>query len=282
MKAKKSFTLLGGDNRQNHLLSILLGYGYTCFNATDSQKISNTELSDMIHESDFILGAIPFCPSRILKGTSLSVGEFETFLHEGQHLFAGAIPNDVNTSLTGRKILCHDYMKNEEIAIFNSIATAEGLICDMIAGYPENLYKSSVLILGFGRCARTLADRLNGLGCQVTVCARNETALAAAYSLGSNTLTIDEFPQYAPQFNILINTIPSLIITKDILKRLTPDNYIYDIASLPGGVDFESAKLLGIHATAHLSLPGKYAPKASAEALFNFIMKELKTYIESD
>lgn len=282
MRTKKSFTVLQGDSRQNYLLSTLLTHGYTCYNAINSEKNSPVTLADMVHDSVFILGAIPFCQNGFLKGTTIPTDEFQTFLHEGQHLFAGALPQAFVSALTERKIYCHDYMKNEEIAIFNSIATAEGLICDVIASYPGNLYKSSVLILGYGRCARTLADRMRGLGCQVTVCARNETALAMAYSLGHNTLTLDEFPLYSSQFDILVNTIPSLIITKDILRHLSPDNYIYDIASIPGGVDFESARLLNIHATSHLSLPGKYAPRTSAEALFHFIVKELKEYMESD
>lgn len=282
MSARKSFTVLGGDSRQNYLLSTLLTHGYTCHNATNLKEISPAALADMIYDSNLILGAIPFCQNGLLKASDISVDEFQTFLHEGQHLFAGALPKNFTDTAAMRRIICHDYMKNEEIAIFNSIATAEGLICDIIQSYPGNLYKSPTLILGFGRCARTLADRMRGLGCQVTVCARNETALAMAYSLGHNTLTLDEFALYAPQFDILINTIPSLIITKDILEHLTPDNYIYDIASIPGGVDFESARLMNIHASAHLSLPGKYSPKTSAEALFHFIMKEQTAYMESD
>jgi dipicolinate synthase subunit A len=233
----------------------------------------------MLHNSSYVLGPIPFFQDGYVKNTSITAEEIKSSLHAGQHVFGGNLPKTLTDALEARGIYCHDYMKNEEIAIFNSIATAEGLIADIVTSYPGNLYKSRIVVLGYGKCARTLADRLKGLGCLVTVCARCENALALAYSLGHDTLTLDELNLYAPQFDIIINTIPALVVTKDTLQRITKKTFIYDIASKPGGVDFDTAKLLGLHASLHLSLPGKYAPKASGEALYHFIFKELKDYI---
>lgn len=271
MKNHKSFMALGGDMRQKYLLSDLRHQGYTCHDAVEYETIDKSSLADMIHNSDFILGPIPF--------SNLSVKEPENLLHSGQHLFGGNIPDNLTNNLKPRGILCHDYMKDEEIAIFNSIATAEGIIADIITSYPGNLYKSNVIVLGYGKCGKTLADRLKSLGCIVTVCARKENALALAYSLGHNTLTLDEFSGFANEFNIIINTIPSMVITQETLYKLSKETYIYDIASKPGGVDYDTAKALGIHASLHLSLPGKYSPKASAEALYNYILKEIKYLI---
>ena len=42
---------------------------------------------------------------------------------------------------------------------------------------------------------------------------------------------------------------------------------IIDLASLPGGVDFDTAEKLGIYAVRALSLPGKCAPKTAGEII---------------
>jgi dipicolinate synthase subunit A len=41
---------------------------------------------------------------------------------------------------------------------------------------------------------------------------------------------------------------------------------VIDIASAPGGVDFEAAKQLGIAAKLCPGLPGKYSPRSAGEA----------------
>lgn len=277
MAATKSFTILGGDLRQKYLLSMLKKNGYSCNDAINADDISKGHLSDMIHDSSYILAPIPLVSKGHINGCSfLTCSDLETYLHNGQHIFCGKMPSDMKSKLTERKIICHDYMEDDEIAIYNSIATAEGIIADIITSYPGNLYKSRILVLGYGKCAMTLCDKLNALGCITTVCARRVSALATAHSLGNNTLILDELMQAASDFDIIINTIPSLILTEDILKTLNKNTYLYDIASTPGGIDFKAAGELHLHATHHLSIPGKYAPLASAQALFFFIIKILK------
>lgn len=272
MVAKKSFTILCGDSRQDYLLSILKEHNYTCYDATRFSHISE-KLSDMIKNSDFILGAIPLCRNDNLNGTSIAKDELNTLLCPGQHLFAGAISSDILSALSSQHIICHDYMQCEELAIFNSIATSEGLISEIISSYPCNLTNCDILILGYGKCAQTLASQLKGIGSHITICARSESALAKADTLGYSVFPLSDLSNTAFKFTIIINTIPHLILDKELLSTLSKQNYIYDIASFPGGTDFKTANELGIHASLHLGLPGKYSPKASATALFRHIEK---------
>ena len=51
-----------------------------------------------------------------------------------------------------------------------------------------------------------------------------------------------------------------MIINGSMLRQLREDCLIIDLASKPGGVDFESAKRLGRNVIWALSLPGKTAP----------------------
>lgn len=280
MSKEKSFTVLYGDARQEYLLSILKENGYRCQDATNP-SLSATTISNMIESSDYILAPTPFCRNNILTGFSMHIDEFTAFLHSNQHLFAGAIPKGIISKLSATNILCHDYMEDEQLAIFNSIATSEGLICEIISSYPSNLTNTKVLILGYGKCAKTLAHHLNGLGCSITICARNEAALTQAATFSYSTLLLSDLKKYAFRFPIIINTIPKQILTKEILLTLSKENSIYDIASYPGGTDFISAKDLKIPATLHLGLPGKYSPKSSATALFQYIQKNTTEISES-
>ena len=51
---------------------------------------------------------------------------------------------------------------------------------------------------------------------------------------------------------------------------------IIDLASAPGGVDYETAEKLGIKAILASALPGKVAPDTCAEYLQKFVYKVIK------
>ena len=63
-----------------------------------------------------------------------------------------------------------------------------------------------------------------------------------------------------PQQEIVFNTIPAPVLTRPLLEQLQPECLIIDLASRPGGVDFEAAGQLGLKTIWALSLPGKVAP----------------------
>jgi dipicolinate synthase subunit A len=80
---------------------------------------------------------------------------------------------------------------------------------------------------------------------------------------GANGGTIDGVKNH----DIVFNTVPSLILTNGVLKNTDRNTLIIDLASIPGGVDFEAAGALGIDAYRALSLPGKCSPKAAGEII---------------
>lgn len=76
-------------------------------------------------------------------------------------------------------------------------------------------------------------------------------------------------------FNIVFNTIPSMICDENLLKKANKNCLIIDLASSPGGVDFEAAKRLGVGAVSALSLPSKTSPGAAAELFVNTCLSRL-------
>ena len=80
----------------------------------------------------------------------------------------------------------------------------------------------------------------------------------------------------ANEFDILVNTIPSVVIDRRILENLNKNCMIIDVASAPYGVDYACAGELSINAMQCPSLPGKIVPKTAGEIIGNAINKIIK------
>ena len=82
----------------------------------------------------------------------------------------------------------------------------------------------------------------------------------------------------------VINTVPSLVLTEECIRRMPSDSLIIDIASKPGGTDFEAAKRYGVKAKLALGLPGIYTTSSSALLLKNAILQyaPLKDHVRGD
>jgi dipicolinate synthase subunit A len=61
--------------------------------------------------------------------------------------------------------------------------------------------------------------------------------------------------------------VPALVVTARVLKCTRPDVLIVDLATKPGGTDFEAAARLGRQAVLAPALPGKVAPKTAGRIL---------------
>lgn len=158
----------------------------------------------------------------------------------------------------------------DEIAILNSIPTAEGALQVAMENTVITIHNSRCLVLGLGRCGTTLVQSLVALGAKVTVASRSAKDLARVITLHAEPLALASL-QTKTNFDILFNTIPAMVLPRSYLRLLHPDTLIIDIASGPGGTDFEAASQLGIRTIHALSLPGKVAPKTAGEILVNTI-----------
>ena len=65
----------------------------------------------------------------------------------------------------------------------------------------------------------------------------------------------------------VVNTVPAQVLSAEVLARLRPESLIVDLASRPGGTDFEAARRLGHRAIHALSLPAACAPETAGEAV---------------
>lgn len=284
---KYDFAVIGGDQRQVYLKAALARRNYKvceyalCTSLSDPSRsliYSAGSLKEAVRSSKAILLPIPMTSAdgavnHQTLNTDLSTGLLLDTLSEGQTLYAGCIPNSFLKAAWQKGVGAYDYMQQEELSIYNSIATAEGAIAEAITKSNCNLHKSRCLVLGYGRCGKTLSFALTGLSCQVTVCARGQKARAEADLTAKDTVDIAAMRRLLSEYAFIFNTIPEQILREEDLKHINPDAIVLDLASAPGGMDHETAKRLGVHAWLCPGLPGKYSPKSSAEAMAEIILR---------
>ncbi|MFD2044154.1 dipicolinic acid synthetase subunit A [Ornithinibacillus salinisoli] len=173
-------------------------------------------------------------------------------------------------------------LDRDDVAIYNSIPTAEGTIMMAIEHTDYTIHSSRVLVTGFGRVGNTVANKFSALGAKVSVAARSIKDIARITEMGLSAIPLDDLANYTSQCDILINTIPAPIINKDSIQQLPSHAFIIDLASKPGGTDFEFAKQRGIKAILSRSLPSIVAPKTAGKILADVITQILNDRKELD
>lgn len=158
-------------------------------------------------------------------------------------------------------------MELDEVAILNSIPTAEGAIAMAMENTEITIHGSTCAVLGLGRSGMTLARVLAALGAQVLLGARKEGDLARAKEMGLTPFSLTEIDDAIDHVDIIFNTIPAPILTSEVLTHVQRSAVIIDIASAPGGTDFRYAERRGIKALLAPSLPGMVAPKTAGRII---------------
>jgi dipicolinate synthase subunit A len=154
-----------------------------------------------------------------------------------------------------------------ELSILNSIPSAEGAIQMAMEATAITIHGSQSFVLGLGRTGWTLARMLQGIGAHVTGVARKPSDLARAVEMGLHAVHFSDLEDEIERAEIIFNTVPQLIIDREMLEKVARDAVIVDLASIPGGTDFEYAQMLGIKALLAPGLPGIVAPKTAGRIL---------------
>ncbi|WP_085992579.1 dipicolinate synthase subunit DpsA [Oceanobacillus senegalensis] len=182
------------------------------------------------------------------------------------------LQNIANT--TNRKLV--RLFTRDDIAIYNSIPTSEATLQLAIEETDVTIHGSNVIILGFGRVGLTIARNFASLGANVTVSARKPEHFARISEMGLKSIPTDNLNKIISQMDICINTIPYQIIDSEVIDKMKSSSLIIDLASKPGGTDFEYASQQGIKAIHALGLPGKTAPKTAGEIIGTVLLEILE------
>lgn len=270
LKMETKFAIIGGDLRMIKLAKLLakekaIVYTYGLEQAEELKNEQNIKmcftLNEAVQEVETIIGPTPFLTDGTNINTKFSKNQipWQELIKKIQNkkLIAGSIKQEVQEMAKKNKIEVIDLMEQEELAILNAISTAEGAIEIAMQNTLKTIHRSNILILGFGRIGKVLAKKLEGLSAKVTCAVRKQEDFAWIKAYGYKETNINNLKENLAQYDIIINTVPHLILTTKNLKYVDKETIIIDLASKPGGADQKEIERLGLKFIWGLALPRK-------------------------
>ncbi len=286
----KELCFIGGDLRQVRVINQMSKEEYKIkvygFDLLDKKEIDEKvqrcdNLEAALKSADAVVLPLPYTLGRETVNapyckTEIHTGDILRNLSEKQLLLLGKGDEGLNAiaKLYGIRII--DYFERDELAILNSIPTAEGAVEIAMRETPITLNGSKCLILGNGRIGKILTKMLMGIGADVTVCVRKHKDGAYCKAFGVKSMFFARLSEDIEKYDIVFNTVPTQVVGYKVLKNVGADCVIIDLASKPGGVDFETAKSLGVKVIWALSLPGKVAPHTAGDFISETILNILE------
>ncbi|HIT90788.1 MAG TPA: dipicolinate synthase, partial [Candidatus Merdenecus merdavium] len=221
---QQTFAILGGDLRQTYLAKKFLEQGFlvSSYGMKKESSLEGVVVKDQLEEaivsSNHVILPIPFThdhSSIYHEGNKkdMEIAELMKYIQKGQHLFGGCLSEELKEHCKNIGVLYTDFMEEDRVAIYNTVATAEGIIAEAIMSYPKNLQGNKALVLGYGKCAKVLAKKLKALDVTVTVVARNEKQILWAKTDGYHTCFLEDLSEIIDTASLIFNTVPNHILT---------------------------------------------------------------------
>ena len=280
--------VIGGDIRMIYCAKKLAEYGFeVSFCGFDSagrdcgDAVRCRTVKDVVKGAAVVILPVPYSYDgcRInapFSSSEIRVDEVLEDVNPTQLILAGVCPPGFIEKAEAAYLSVIDYMKDEELTVKNAIPTAEGALELAMKELDVTVHGTKTLVLGYGRAGKAAAAAFSALHSSVTVCARRADALAWAAAAGYGTADIKDICRAVQDKDIIINTVPALTVDNNVLSFSGKDTLIIDLASVPGGVDFEAASHRGLKAIHALSLPGKVAPKTAGENIADAVISAMR------
>lgn len=285
MKNKIKILIAGGDMRQIFCAEKLAGKYDICVSGFDDEYITEKILPYKNDNSaeKFDCAVLPIIPFDEVGNINtpcfsgkLSTAKIYSMLKKNAVVFVGNDDKRVWEKFPETAVV--NYMSREELCLKNAIPTAEGAVMTAIRELPVTLNGTSVLIVGAGRIGTALTMILRGFGADITLAVRNGKGVAKARILGVKSVFTKEM---GSDYALVFNTVPELIFDRERLFGFDKNTLFIDLASRPGGIDFDGAAELGRKVIWAQGLPGKTAPVTAGEFVAETVSSILDERSES-
>ena len=280
------FAIIGGDDRQKYLAELLWRDGHrVCTYALERAALPRDIpkagcVQGCVYGADCVVlptpaeaGGFLYAP---LSAEQLRCEELVAALWQGQRLFGGRLGDALCLSALRQGLSVEDLTRRPDFAVLNAAVTAEGALAELMTKSDATLWRSRVLLCGWGRIARLMAPRLLALGAQVCVAARRSDARAEAGALGAESCDFAALEERIGGFAYIVNTVPARVLDDAALCAAADGALLLELASAPGGFDRTLAENIGLRVLSAPGLPGRYAPRRAAEVLCEAIYASLE------
>lgn len=222
-------------------------------------------LERMLLKTRFDAPTHVFAPNICVDASTLSE------IEDGARVVLGKCTDEARMLAESRGIALYSIMQNERFQAVNSRLTAEGALMVMIERSIKSISDCNVLVLGFGRMGAAVARLLDRLSVPLDIA--TTSSLRPAYAFAGSVLPMHGF-DFAP-YDIVINTVPSAVVSDAELMSIKKDTVYIDLASKPA-INLEYAKYLGVDANIYPALPAKTCPYSAAKAMQEYISEVIK------
>ncbi len=178
-----------------------------------------------------------------------------TYLASDGIVFGGIDGGTVQMLCLQQMTAYYDYINSNALALANAVPTAEGALILAIQESKRTIWGCNALVLGGGRIAQALTLRLHALGAKVTAAARKEDARMHLQTFGAQTLPLPLPHVPLSEYDVIFNTVPHVIFSREELARIRQDCILIELASEPGGFDRKSAQEIGCRLVCAPGLP---------------------------
>lgn len=242
----KTFAVVGGDLRQARVANRLAEMGKTVYAMLLED---NTALDQSLKAG---LEKLPLCDAVILpmplssdeetihapfSNSNVKADALFAALRPNTALFAGRVTSKMHGAAEKYGLRINDYLQREELAVKNAGITAESAIALAINETPFSLIGANVLVTGYGRIAKALLQRLPSFGARVCAAARRCADRAEISARGCTAVPIAQLPEAVASADVIFNTVPAPLFSREILSAVKSDALLIDLASKPGGAE---------------------------------------------
>ncbi|HEY8389343.1 MAG TPA: NAD(P)-dependent oxidoreductase [Clostridia bacterium] len=258
---KRVFIIDVSDKRLKTVKQLLVNNGYSAFNFVEGEKYGDN------HEIQYVFIFPPYIPIDHKLAKSLS---------QKSIVFAlGCFDLEARQILKDKQITAFFYNDDEMLVMKNAYLTAEGTLAAIINNTEKSLKSLKILILGYGRVGKALTKLLDDIGVEVCVATSDVYEFALAAVCVNTVYTLEEYEKDLNSFDVIVNTVPKLILKGEKLQHIRKDAFVIDLASLPGGVDMDAAAKLGLNVLHYLGVPAKTASITAGQYLYESVWRAL-------
>jgi len=272
-------TLVGGDERQIYAGMYLAECGYdVSLLGFEKYKSSiglckNLMLIEELKNSNVVVLPMPVSQDGVnvfmpLSDNTVKICDLPLLVGENALILGGRTGETEKT--TGKRVV--DYFEREELQIANAYLTAESAVAIAMKKRKESIRDNGVLVVGYGRIGKCLCHILKGMGVNVYASARKRKDFEWIRAYGYSPVDTSKVCNVVSECKIVFNTVPGLVIGREILYCMPKDCLVVDLASKPGGVDFEAANEFGLKTVWALGLPGKELPQSAGRVVAKTII----------
>ncbi len=158
-----------------------------------------------------------------------------------------------------------DLLQDPDYTAENADITAHCAVKIAMQKLPVTLKHCHVLVIGWGRIGKCLARLLRNMGAYVTVTARKASDRAMLSALGFDTADTAAMSYELLRYRVIFNTVPEMILPRDIVQYCSSDCLKIDLASVQG-IDSEDV----IWAR---GLPNKEVPETSGALIAKTVLR---------